>query len=448
MSRPYQEGEIVENNNSSQIRLHYSWIIAGVTFLILLVTAGIRATPGILILPLETEFGWTSAEISVAIAINLALYGLVGPFAASLMDRWGLRRLILDALLLMAASVGLTTLMKSQWQLIFLWGVCVGSSTGFTTTVLAAVVVNRWFSKHRGLVLGALTAAGATGQLLFLPLMARLLARSGWRSLAFIVCCSAVLVFVVVFAFMRDHPAEMDLQPYGWSALEDVREHKASISLRPIQALRTASRSPAFWILAGSFFVCGASTNGLIGTHLIPACHDYGIPEVRAAGLLAMMGLFDIVGTTASGWMSDRVSSRYLLFAYYLLRGLSLLFLPYTLAHGHSSLNWFAVFYGLDWVATVPPTVRLASDCFGRENAGVIFGWIAAAHQLGAALAAAGAGLIRTHVGDYRGAFWVSGTICFLTGLAFLFVAKPLSIRRSLSLSSALDAEYSSGASV
>lgn len=417
-------------NSRKQSQVHYAWVVAAVTFFVLLVTAGIRATPGVLMVPLESEFGWTSAGISVAIAINLALFGLIGPFAASLMDRWGLRRLVLCALALVCISVALTTLMTTQWQLILLWGVCVGSGTGVTALVLAAVIANRWFDRNRGTVLGALTAANATGQLLFLPFLARLLERSGWRSVALAVSASGAAVFVLVLLLMRDRPSDLQLEPYGWQAPPDgSKPPTPRISMAPMQALRHASHSPAFWVLAGSFFVCGASTNGLIGTHLIPACHDYGIPEVRAAGLLAMMGIFDIIGTTASGWLSDRFSSRYLLFAYYLLRGMSLLFLPHTLAHGQQQLNWFAIFYGLDWVATVPPTVRLTSDAFGRENAGVIYGWIGAAHQLGAAVAAFGAGSIRTAFGDYRSAFWISGTICFLTGFAFLFARKALGTR-------------------
>jgi MFS family permease len=428
----HQYATIFAVNRFLRSRFHYAWVVAGVTFLVLLVTAGIRAAPGVLMVPLEAEFGWTSAAISGAIAINLALFGLIGPFAASLMDRWGLRRMVLCALTLLAVSVGLTTLMQSQWQLVLLWGVCVGSGTGVTSMVLAAVVANRWFDKHRGLVLGALTAANATGQLLFLPVLARLLERSGWRSVSVVVACSAAVVFFIVFGFMRDRPVDLKLEPYGREAA--VSQAQASSSLRPLEALRHASRSSAFWVLAGSFFVCGASTNGLIGTHLIPACHDYGISEVRAAGLLAVMGIFDIFGTTASGWLSDRMPSRHLLFAYYALRGLSLLFLPHTLAHSQSGLNWFAIFYGLDWVATVPPTVSLASDCFGRENAGVIYGWVVASHQLGASLAAAGAGLIRTYSGDYGSAFYIAGALCFLTGIAFLFTAKPLSGRHSLPL--------------
>jgi len=318
--------------------------------------------------------------------------------------------------------------MTTQWQMMLLWGVCVGSGTGVTAIVLAAVIANRWFERQRGLVLGFLTAANATGQLLFLPFLARLLEISGWRSVALLVAACAAGVFVVVFVFMRDRPADLGLRRYGETA-NAVTTPPPAPSLRPLEALSLARRSPAFWVLAGSFFVCGASTNGLIGTHLIPACHDFGIPEVRAAGLLAMMGIFDIVGTTISGWLSDRFSSRYLLFVYYALRGLSLLALPYTLLQGHSELKWFAVFYGLDWVATVPPTVRLTADLFGRQNAGVIFGWIAAAHQLGAALAAMGAGAIRTSYGDYRPAFLISGTICFLAGLSFLFTRRLLDRR-------------------
>jgi sugar phosphate permease len=360
--------------------------------------------------------------------VNLALFGLIGPFAASFMERYGLRRIVLSALALLAVSVALTAFMTTQWQMMLLWGVCVGSGTGVTAIVLAAVIANRWFDRQRGLVLGFLTAANATGQLLFLPFLARLLEISGWRSVALVVAACAAGVFVLVFALMRDRPGDLGLARYGETPNAATTAPPAA-SLRPLEALSLARRSPAFWVLAGSFFVCGASTNGLIGTHLIPACHDFGIPEVRAAGLLAMMGVFDIVGTTISGWLSDRFSSRYLLFIYYALRGLSLLALPYTLLQDHSDLKWFAVFYGLDWVATVPPTVRLTADLFGRQNAGVIFGWIAAAHQLGAALAAMGAGAIRTNYGDYRPAFLISGLICFLAGLSFLFTRRLLDRR-------------------
>src|SRR4051794_700346 len=416
----------------SHPKLHYGWVVAATTFFVLLATAAIRATPGVLMVPLEQEFHWTAAAISGAIAVNLALFGLIGPFAASLMDRWGLRRMVLFALALLTVSVGLTTQMRSQWQLTWLWGVLVGSGTGVTSMVLAAIVANRWFEERRGLVLGVLSGANATGQLLFLPSLARVVENSGWRSAALIVSGSAALVFAIVFVFMRNKPEDLNLKLYGWRPGSHNR--LARPPLMPLPALRIALRSPAFWVLAGSFFVCGASTNGLIGTHLIPACHDVGISEVRAANLLAVMGIFDIVGTTASGWLTDRFSSRYLLFAYYSLRGLSLLFLPHTLLHGGSTLNWFAVFYGLDWIATVPPTVRLTADAFGRENTGVIYGWIGAFHQLGASVSALLAGPLRTNFGNYAPAFWAAGVLCVITGTGFIAFGRALGTKAELAI--------------
>jgi predicted MFS family arabinose efflux permease len=414
---------------TSPPRLHYAWVVALVTFAVLLVTAGIRATPGILIIPLEREFGWSRTVISAAIAINIALFGLIGPFAASVMDRWGLRRVVLAALALLAASVALTTEMRNEWQLTLLWGVLVGTGTGVTSMVLAAVVATRWFDERRGLVLGALSAANATGQLVFLPLLAGLVEQRGWRAACLLVAAVATVVFAIVLLFMRDRPQDLGLERYGQRS-DEPQADGTSRALAPLEALRVAMQSRAFWVLAGTFFVCGASTNGLIGTHLIAACHDYGIPELRSAQLLALMGIFDIMGTTASGWLTDRYSSRHLLFAYYTLRGLSLLYLPFTLQGGAHGLGWFAVFYGLDWIATVPPTVRLAGDAFGRENTGVVYGWIAASHQLGASLAAFGAGAIRTSLGNYRVAFWIAGVLCVGAGLSFLTIGRRTFVQR------------------
>ena len=411
------------SNVPLKLRVHYAWVIAAVTFLVLLMTAGIRATPGVFIVPLEQEFGWSRAIISLSVAINIALFGLIGPFAASVMDRFGLRRILLAAIALLVAAVALSTRMHSEWQLILFWGVLVGAGTGVTSMVLAAIVATRWFDERRGLVLGALSAANATGQLVFLPALARITESSGWRSATMLVVAAGAGIFVIVLLFMRDRPEDIGLLPYGRHT-GDASAVPAR-SLAPIEALRHAMGSRAFWILAGTFFVCGASTNGLIGTHLIAACHDVGIPEVRAAQLLAVMGIFDILGTTASGWLTDRFSSRYLLFGYYTIRGVSLLFLPLTLSGGGAQgLGWFAVFYGLDWVATVPPTVRLTGESFGRENTGVIYGWIGASHQLGASMAAFGAGAIRTLTGDYATAFYISGVLCVLAGSSFLTVGR------------------------
>jgi sugar phosphate permease len=406
----------------SRGRVHYAWIVAAVTFVVLLITAGVRATPGLFMVPLEQEFGWSRAAISAAVAVNIALFGVIGPFAASVMDRWGLRRVLLAALALLAGSVAVSTRMHTEWQLLLLWGLLVGTGTGVTSMVLAAVVATRWFDRRRGVVLGALSAANATGQLIFLPTLAGIVESSGWRSAALIVAAAAAVVFAIVFLFMRDRPSDLGLRPYGQPA--DAVPLVTPRPLAPLAALAHAARTPAFWILAGTFFVCGASTNGLIGTHLISACHDVGITPVRSAQLLAVMGVFDILGTTASGWLTDRYSSRHLLFGYYTLRGLSLLALPATLASGGPSLGIFAVFYGLDWIATVPPTVKLTSEAFGRENTGVVYGWIGASHQLGASMAAFGAGALRTELGDYRLAFLLAGGLCLLAGVAFLTIGR------------------------
>jgi len=415
---------------SGRHKLHYAWIVAGVTFVIMLITAGVRATPGLFMVPLESEFGWSRAMISASIAVNIALFGLIGPFAASVMERWGLRRVVLAALALMAGAVAISTRMTAEWQFFLLWGVLVGASTGVTAMVLAAVVATRWFDQRRGLVMGMLSAANATGQLIFLPQLAKVVEASNWRSAALIVAAAAAVVFVLVAFFMRDRPADLGLLPYGQDP--NVAQPVAAKPLAPLTALAAASKTRAFWLLAGTFFICGASTNGLIGTHLISACHDVGIPAVRSTQLLALMGIFDILGTTASGWLTDRYSARYLLFAYYSLRGLSLLFLPATLLEGGAGLGVFAMFYGLDWIATVPPTVKLTTEAFGKENTGVVYGWIGASHQLGASMAAFGAGAIRTELGEYRLAFLAAGVLCLIAGASFIAIGNRLHARVDL----------------
>ncbi len=412
-------------SNDRPARLHYAWIVAGLTFLVLLATAGVRSAPGVLIVPLEREFGWSRATISFAISVNLILYGLIGPFAAALMDRLGVRRTILASLTVVASGVALTTRMRAPWQLVLLWGGVVGAGTGMTAIVLGATLVNRWFAERRGLVLGVLTASTATGQLVFLPMLAVVVDRYGWRPAAWIVAGVAMLVVPIVAVFMRDRPSDMGLRRYGES--QDVEESPPATGnpfAAAIGALGVGLQSRDFWLLAGSFFVCGASTNGLIGTHLIPACLDYGIPEVQGAGLLAMMGIFDLAGTTASGWLSDRQDNRMLLCWYYALRGLALVFLPFGLSAASWGLPIFAVIYGLDWIATVPPTVRLTADAFGKARAGIMFGWIVAAHQLGAAAAAFGAGAVRSWMGDYQRAFLTSGALCLITAAMVLQIGR------------------------
>jgi sugar phosphate permease len=404
---------------------HYAWVVLAITFVVLLISAATRATPGVLMVPLEQEFGWSRATISIAISINLLLYGLTGPFAAGLVNRYGPRRVMAVAAFLMGLGTLATITMKHPWQLIALWGVVVGTGTGIIAIVLGATVVQRWFYLHRGLALGLLTASSATGQLIFLPVLAQLVVSSGWRWAVVVVAGVALLIAPITFLVMRDRPQDKGLTPLG---LPDTETIPAPATGNPfvaaVGALRMASRTREFWILAGSFFICGASTNGLIGTHLIPACMDHGIPEVQAAGLLAMMGIFDLVGTTGSGWLSDRYDSRMLLMTYYGLRGLALLYLPYGFISESHGLSVFAVFYGLDWIATVPPTVALTRQAFGAEKAGLVFGWIMAAHQVGAAMAASFAGFIRTHEGNYDHAFIFAGFLCMISAIGVLFAGK------------------------
>ena len=394
---------------------HYAWVVVAITFLILLVAAGVRAVPAVLMLPLEQEFGWLRTTTSAALSVNILLYGLTGPFAGSLMARVGVRRVVLTALALLACAVAVAPLIRHSWQLIALWGLGIGVGTGLVAVVLAATVVNRWFVARRGMVLGILTASASTGQLVFLPMLAQATARYGWRVAVLIVAAILAALIPLAAWLLRESPESIGLRAYGADASpmsEPATE--ATASLGAVAVLKSAATTRNFWILFVTFFICGASTNGLIGAHLIPAAHDHGIPEVRAASMLALMGLCDLVGTTAAGWMSDRWDSRYLLGAYYGLRGLSLLFLPVALAGSDPSLILFAVWYGLDWIATVPPTLRLANEAFGRTRAPIVFGWISGGHQLGAASIALIAGALRVSSGRYDYAFFGAGALCLV----------------------------------
>ncbi|OLB82104.1 MAG: MFS transporter [Actinobacteria bacterium 13_2_20CM_2_71_6] len=406
-------------------RLHRAWIVAGVAFVATVGAAGFRATPGVLITPLRQEFGWSVSAISAAVSVNLILFGVTAPFAAALMERLGMRRVVASALLLVAAGSGLTVFMRTSWQLILCWGVLVGLGTGAMAMSFVATVTGRWFVKHRGVVTGVLTAGGATGQLAFLPVLAALTAAHGWRTAALTVCGAALSVVPLVYFFLRDHPSEIGTTAYGETepALPPVRGSGAA--RRALTALRDAARTGTFWLLAGAFAICGATTNGLIGTHFIPAAHDHGMAQTTAAGLLALVGGFDIVGTVASGWLTDRYDSRVLLGMYYGLRGLSLLVLPSLLAASlHPSMLVFVLFYGLDWIATVPPTIALCRERFGDAGP-VVFGWVFASHQVGAALAAAGAGLIHDRFGAYDAAFYVAGGLALIAAVLSVGIRRP-----------------------
>ncbi len=403
-------------------KIFYGWIVVAVAFLVLLVGAGVRATPGVLIVPLQREFGWSTATISAPIALNIFLYGMLGPFAVALIERFGLRLSVSLALLALAIGVALTTLMTTPWQMTLLWGVVVGSGSGMISTVLGATIAGRWFSRRRGLVLGLLTASSATGQLIFLPFLASLAVNFGWRAVSLTVASCALLTIPLAAFLLRDRPSDIGLPRYGDTELHLVAAGGQNPARRALSALARSLRLRDFWLLSGTFFICGASTSGLIGTHMIPLCVDHGVAEVAAAGLLATMGVFDLFGTTASGWLTDRFDSRKLLAWYYGLRGLSLIFLPYAFDFSFYGLPLFAMFYGLDWIATVPPTVKLSAKAFGEENAALMFGWIAAAHQVGGATAAWLAGVARTQAGDYFGAFLTAGLLCLVAAVLSLFI--------------------------
>lgn len=412
--------------------IHYGWVVVGVTFLTMLVTAGAVGAPGVFIEPLEKEFGWRRDEISSALAIRFLLFGLMGPFAAAFMNRFGVRRVVVFALSLIAVALMISLWMTEIWQLILLWGVVVGIGTGLMAMVLGATVAVRWFSERRGLVMGLLAASSASGQLVFLPLLARLTETVGWRSALGLVCSVLILTALAVLALMRERPSDIGLPVFGEREVSSPAVSSASLAdslLVPLRVLGEAARVPVFWVLFGTFFVCGASTAGLIQTHFIPFCGDYGYTAVGAAGILAMMGIFDFFGTLGSGWLSDRFDNRWLLFWYYGLRGLSLIYLPFS-DFTLLALTIFALFYGLDWIATVPPTVKLTAERFGDGKANIVFGWIFAGHQLGSATAAYGAGLSRTIYLSYLPAFFVAGLLCIIAALAFVVLRQTEGPRR------------------
>ena len=408
--------------------IHYGWVMVAVTFFTSLISAGTVGAPGVFIVPLQHEFGWTTAEISSALSIRFILFGLMAPFAAALLNRYGLRNVTLSALLIVASALVASLGMTKVWQLMLLWGVVIGIGTGMTALVLGATIAARWFAARRGLVVGILTASVATGQLVFLPLLAAITDRMGWRTALALVCVMLGVAASAVLLLMRDRPGDLGLRPFGDRGTQPLPAPPpttAPIMAAALGTLRDAAKQPVFWILFATFFVCGASTNGLVQVHLIPMCLDFGIPQVQAASLLAAMGVFDFFGTIVSGWLSDRYDNRYLLFWYYGLRGLSLLFLPFS-GFSFYGLSLFAMFYGLDWIATVPPTVRLTAQRFGPERANLVFGWIFAGHQMGAGFAAFGAGLSRTLLASYLPAFFVAGALCVMAAAMTLLISRPV----------------------
>jgi MFS family permease len=407
-------------------RVHPAWVAALVTFFTLVATAGFRSAPSVLIVPLEEAFGWGRDQISLAISVNVLLYGLTAPFAAALMERFTVRKVVMGALITVSTGAFLTTFVNAPWQLVLTWGVIVGVGTGSMALVFAATVANRWFVKRRGLVVGALTAAAATGQLVFLPGLTSLSSDYGWRSIGLTIGTASLLMVPFIYIFLKEKPSDLGMLPFGapddWQPPVKSTMPAAKLAL---VTLKEASAHKDFWYLTGSFFVCGLSTSGLIGTHFIPAAHDHGMPQVTAASLLALIGVFDVIGTLCSGWLTDKFDPRKLLFFYYSLRGLSLFLLPSILFESvHPSTLVFVIFYGLDWVATVPPTIMLCRTVLGPDRGTVIYGWVFAAHQIGGSIAALGAAVLRVKLGDYALSFYISGALCLITSYFVLQIAK------------------------
>ncbi|MEK5332079.1 MFS transporter [Lysinibacillus sp. FSL W8-0992] len=408
-------------------RIHYSWFILMITFFSIIVAGITLSSSGVFIGPFEHEFGWDRSVIAMAFAISLFLYGISGPFMAALLEVLGLKKMMLAAMAILIIGISLTLLMQQAWQLIIIWGFIIGLGASLFLTVLSPFVANHWFEKRRGLALGILTASTATGQLVLLPILAMIIENSSWRwAIALIMVLSSIMFFIILL-FMKNKPMDVGLLAYGLEEekAERVVENKKNPIIIAFNGLFVAIKVKEFWLLAGSFFICGLSTSGLIGTHFVSYCISFGVPLVTAASFLSFMGIFNLVGTTLSGWLSDRFDNRWLLFWYYLLRGASLVILPYALMQGSLTLLIiFTAFYGLDWIATVPPTVSISRQIFGTQKSGIIYGWIFASHQAGAAVAAYGGGLIYKFFNSYTWAFFLAGVLCVLASLFVIVVKK------------------------
>ncbi|MFN8159386.1 MAG: MFS transporter [Candidatus Nanopelagicales bacterium] len=408
---------------------HRAWVVAGITFAVLVMAAALRSSTGVLIEPVASDLGWSVQSVSLAVTVNLVLYGLVAPFAAALMEKFGIRRVVAGALLLMSAGMALSTAVHVPWQLVATWGVLTGLGVGCLALVFGAIVAGRWFVARRGLVMGVFSTAYATGSLLFLPAIARVSTTSGWRTAVLAMSVLAVLLVPFVLLLLRERPSDLGLLPYGapegWTEPEAPDDRGIGPARVAILRLREASRTRAFWLLVGGFFVCGWSTNGLVGTHFISAAHDHGLPITTGATLLAFIGIFDVVGTIGSGWLTDRFDPRVLLLVYYGLRGVSLLIVHLLWAPTvQAPMFFFVVLYGLDWVATVPPTVALCREGFGVERAGVVFGWVFAAHMVGAGISASFAAAVRESTGSYDVAWWTAGALCLAAAAASFVVPR------------------------
>ncbi|HEV7740914.1 MAG TPA: MFS transporter [Pseudolysinimonas sp.] len=414
-------------NRTRARRFHPAWIVAAVAFLALVGAAGFRSAPSALLLPLENEFGWTRSELSVAVGVNILLFGLTAPFAAALMERFGIRKVVTVALVAISAGAALSIFVTESWMLVLTWGVLIGLGTGSMALVFAAMIADRWFLRRKGLITGVLTAGSATGQLIFLPIVATIATDQSWRTASLLIAAIALAVVPVTAIFLRNSPADLGMTPFG-SPADAVPTPPPRSPINPakraIQVLGRAAKVRTFWALVAGFAICGATTNGLIGTHFIPSAHDHGMAEPVAASLLAIVGIFDVVGTIASGFLTDRINPRILLAIYYAGRGVSLLILPFLLsATVQPPIILFVVIYGLDWVATVPPTAALCREVFGADGP-VVYGWVFASHQIGASLAAIAAGVLRDVTGEYTWAWFGAAALCVVAAVVSAGIAR------------------------
>jgi sugar phosphate permease len=404
--------------SSSQSKFHYGWVVVTMTVLVLLAAAGVRSAPGVMLVPIQIETGWSRAIISFAVSMGLFVFGLSSPLSGALIARLGARLIMMIGLAVIGVSLLISSTMTATWQMTLFWGVLSGLGTGLAGSVIGAAVANRWFVQRRGLVVGMFGAATSAGQLMFIPLLTQWTNSMGWRSATVILAALAIGLIVPVFLLMSDDPSKRGLLPYGAPA-----DYAATASTSAGQGvMRMALRSTTFWLLVATFFVCGFSSNGIIGTHLISYAIDCGIPNTTAAGLLAVMGTMNFIGTLASGWLTDRYDPRKLLAIYYSLRGLSLLLLPFV--NEPTGLTVFAIFFGLDYIATVPPTTALAADTFGRKNVGIVYGWIFCAHQIGAALASWLGGALRDSLNAYTVPFLLAGLLAIAAGMLALRIRR------------------------
>jgi sugar phosphate permease len=398
--------------------IHYGWLMAGLVFLAGLCESAAMSVPSVLLTPMSNDLGWSISELAGPLGLRVALFGLVAPFAGGLILLYGPRAVLVASAALLIAGLVLVITMKAKWELWLGLGVLMGLAPGLTAIAMAATIATRWFTAQRGLVLGILSAASATGQLIFLPPAAWITETYGWRAalLPFVLLNGALAVLFILFS--RDRPADVGLPPFGEdTVLPGPPEPSGNVFAVSFDALLSASGSLLFWVVTFAFFICGVSSIGLM-PHFVTFCGDFGVSPIFSASMLAAIGVFDFIGTIGSGWLSDRFDNRWLLACYYGFRGLSLIWLPFS---GFSlfGLSMFAMLFGLDFVATVPPSVRLTAQEFGRERAPVVFGWCFAAHQLGAGAMAFAAGLSRDALATYIPAFLAAGALCIVAAMSF-----------------------------